>query len=82
MPLAEDRIDPMPAGASTTAGISGQSISFGRDLGTTDYHITLLLTQRPYGKLGDVWYSKSSTGFTLFNDGDSAISFTWGTQLF
>ncbi len=75
-----DRIDPPLGGSSTTNGLSGRSISFASSLPDTDYHITITPTVQAQGQFGELWYSKTTTGFTLYNDGAAGLGFTWSVQ--
>lgn len=72
------RIDPPLAGASTTNGTTGRTITLAYEIATADYHVDISYTVRASGTFGEWWVeSKSTTGFTLKNDGATGLAFTY-----
>lgn len=72
------RIDPPLAAASTTNGLTGRAITLAYELTTADYHVDIAPTAQPSGAFGDWWIgSKTTTGFTVYNDGAAALPFTY-----
>lgn len=72
------RIDPPLAAASTTNGTTGRVITLAYELATADYHVGISYTAQALGTFGDWWVeSKTTTGFTLYNDGATGLAFTY-----
>jgi hypothetical protein len=72
------RIDPPLAGASTTNGTTGRTITLAYELSTADYHVSITPTAAQAGQFGEYWIgSKTTTGFTVYNDGATGLAFTY-----
>ena len=72
------RIDPPLAAASTTNGLTGRAITLAYEVTTADYHVGIAPTLRPNGAFGDWWIgNKTTTGFTVYNDGATGLAFTY-----
>lgn len=72
------RIDPPLAGASTTAGIAGVAVTIAYEVATADYHVSITPTVQQSGTFGEHWIgNKTTTGFTVFNDGAAGLTFTY-----
>jgi hypothetical protein len=72
------RIDPPLAGASTTNGTTGRAITLAYEIATADYHVGITPTAAQSGAFGEYWIeSKTTTGFTLKNDGAAGLAFTY-----
>lgn len=63
------------SGASTFNGTTGQSIA--HNMGATAYNVAVVATADPNGDLGEVWVSKGTTSFTVYNTGGFRGAFDW-----
>lgn len=82
MPAIGSRIDPMPCGAITTGGTTGAAITFPSALASANYHVSITPLVAQSGRLGEFWVERSTTGFTLKNDGSTGITCTYSVQMY
>lgn len=78
-----DRIDPPVQGETTTNGLTGRAITFSTAMPDADYDVRFELLERAGGQLGEVYVpeaSKTSAGFTFYNEGAAGLAIRWIAQ--
>lgn len=60
-------------GTGAFNSLAGTTIALGQTIPVSDYHV-LITNQEDSGFIGDVWVSKTDSGFTIYNSGSDASS--------
>ena len=65
------------AGSSTTNGSTGRSIAFSTAEADTNYSVSITFLEDPGPNVGHIWATKTVSGITVYNIGDTGKSFSW-----
>ena len=64
-------------GSSTFNGTTGRVVMLPAAFANTNYTVAVTPTANTNGQLGDVWVSKSTDRFTVYNTGTATVAFDY-----
>ncbi|MBC2580837.1 phage tail protein [Clostridium sp. DJ247] len=64
-------------GNASFSGMLGEVINLGKDLGNTNYVVSITPNSNSGGYIGEYWYIKNTNGFTVYNSGCATSGFDY-----